>query len=133
VPTGTESCWRGCQPRPWKRRRIERIIQEQDRESKEVADAITRLSPQRATAADLLANNRGHGGIENRLHWVRDVCFGEDACRANVQHCPQNLAALRNVSLALLRRAGIKEILATLRDFATQTTDLLKFLRILKQ
>lgn len=113
--------------------RIERIIKEQDRESKEIAYAITSLSPQRATATDLLADNRGHWGIENRLHWVRDVSFGEDACRANVQHCPQNLAALRNVSLALLRQAGINEILVTLRDFATRPTDLLKFLRILKQ
>lgn len=24
---------------------------------------------------------RGHWQIENRLHWVRDVCFQEDACQ----------------------------------------------------
>lgn len=113
--------------------RIERITKERGRESKEIAYAITSLTPQRATAADLLTYNRGHWCIENRLHWVRDVSFGEDACRANVQNCPQNLAALRNVSIALLRRAGVYEILATLRDFATRPDDLLKFLCILKQ
>lgn len=113
--------------------RIERIVKAKGLETREIAYAITSLSAERATAADLLAYNRGHWGIENRLHWVRDVSFGEDACRANVQHGPQNLAALRNVALTLLRRAGVNEILSTLRDFATRPTDLLKFLRIMKQ
>lgn len=99
----------------------------------EIAYAITSLSAERASAADLLALNRGHWGIENRLHWVRDVSFGEDACRAKAQHCPQNLAALRNVGLMLLRESGVNEILSTLRDFATRPYDLLKFLRIVKQ
>lgn len=112
--------------------RIERLVKEKGRESKEIAYAITSLSAEQTTAADLLAYNRGHWGIENRLHWVRDVSFGEDDCRAKVQHCPQNLAALRNVTLTLLRRAGVNDILSTLRDFATRPTDLLKFLRILK-
>lgn len=113
--------------------RIERTTKAQGCESQEVAYAITSLSPKRAAAADLLSYNRGHWGIENRLHWVRDVSLGEDACRANVEHSPQNLAALRNVALTLLRRAGVNEILSTLRDFATRPTDLLRFLRILKQ
>lgn len=113
--------------------RIERLTKAQGRETREIAYAITSLSAERATAAQLLSYNRGHWGIENRLHWVRDVSFGEDDCRAKVQQCPQNLAALRNVALTLLRRTGVNEILSTLRDFATRPTDLLKFLCILKQ
>jgi hypothetical protein len=113
--------------------RIERTTKSPGGESKEVAYAITSLPPQRAAAADLLSYNRGHWGIENRLHWVRDVSLGEDACRANVHQSPQNLAALRNVALTLLRRAGVNEILPTLRNFATRPADLLRFLRILKQ
>lgn len=113
--------------------RVERITKEQGRETREIAYAITSLPPERSTAVDLLSYNRGHWGIENRLHWVRDVSLGEDACRANVEQCPQNLAALRNVALTLLRRAGVNEILATLRDFATRPQELLKFLCILKQ
>lgn len=99
----------------------------------EVAYAITSLSAKRATAADLLALNRSHWGIENRLHWIRDVSLGEDACRAKADHCPQNLAALRNVGLTLMRATDIKEILPALRDFATRPRDLLKILRIVKQ
>jgi len=99
----------------------------------EIAYAITSLTAERASAADLLNFNRGHWGIENRLHWVRDAVFGEDDCRAKAQHCPQNLAALRNVGLTLMRAAGLNEILSTLRNFATRPHDLLKFLRIVKQ
>lgn len=113
--------------------RLERITKAKGRETREIAYAITSLSAERATAAKLLAYNQGHWGIENRLHWVRDVSFGEDDCRAKIKHCPQNLAALRNVALTLLRRAQVNEILSTLRDFATRPTELLRFLCILKQ
>lgn len=113
--------------------RIERTVQEKGSVTTEIAYAISSLSAERANAADLLELNRGHWGIENRLHWVRDVSFGEDACRAKAEHCPQNLAALRNVGLTLMRIAGLNEILPALRTFATRPQDLLKFLRIVKQ
>lgn len=113
--------------------RIERTVKAKGRETTEIAYAISSLTATRGSAADLLNYHRGHWRIENCLHWVRDVTLGEDACRAKVRQCPQNLAALRNVGLTLLRQAGINEILSTLRDFATRPTDLLQFLRILKQ
>jgi hypothetical protein len=75
---------------------------------------------------------RGHWGIENRLHWVRDTVFREDHCRANVGHSPQNLAACRNLALSLLRLAGVKEILSTLRRFASRPLEMLKLLGIMK-
>ena len=111
--------------------RIERIVKKNGRPSTEIAYAITSLTAERANAAQLLQYNRGHWGIESH-HWVRDVTLGEDACRAKVKHCPQNLAAFRNVSLTLLRHSGINEILSTLRTFATRPYELLKFLRMLK-
>lgn len=112
--------------------RIERTISKQGRDTTEIAYAITSLRAERASAADLLSYDRGHWGIENRLHWVRDVVLGEDACRAKVGHSPQNLAAFRNVGLSMLRLAGVQTILATLREFASKPYDLLKFLRIMK-
>ncbi len=54
---------------------------------------ITDLTPEQADPGKLLALNRGHWSIENRLHWVRDVTFDEDRC----QRCPPWRAKRRRV------------------------------------
>lgn len=94
-----------------------------DTPSIERAYLITDLSPQQASPAQLLALNRGHWQIENRLHWVRDVTFDEDRSQVRKGHGPQVLAALRNFVLTLLRRI-IKRprtsIASALRYFAAR-------------
>ena len=47
---------------------------------------------------------RGHWKIENQLHWVLDVVFGEDQSRARTGHTAENLAATRRVAINLLRQ-----------------------------
>ena len=56
---------------------------------------------------------RGHWGVENGLHWVLDVAFGEDHSRVRKDHAPANLAVLRQMALNLLKqektaKGGIK-------------------------
>jgi predicted transposase YbfD/YdcC len=45
---------------------------------------------------------RQHWSIENQLHWVLDVTFGEDACRIRTGNAPLNMALLKRWSLNLL-------------------------------
>jgi len=52
----------------------------------------------------LLKSVRSHWQIENRLHWVLDIAFREDHCRARQGHSAQNLAILRHIALNLLRQ-----------------------------
>lgn len=84
----------------------------------EVTYAVTSVPPQRADAARLLRWLRGHWGIENRLHWVRDVTFDEDRCQVRSGAAPQALAACRNLAIGLLRRRGYTNIAAALRTHA---------------
>lgn len=44
---------------------------------------------------------RQHWSIENQLHWVLDVTFGEDACRIRTGHAPENMALLKRWSINL--------------------------------
>jgi predicted transposase YbfD/YdcC len=71
-----------------------------------VVFGITTLSPDRADAKRLAAIVRGHWGIENDLHWVHDVNFGEDASRIRTGHAPQVMAVFRNVAISLLGLLG---------------------------
>ncbi len=59
-------------------------------------------SPERADASRLLALTRGHWGMENGLHYKRDVTLGEDASRVRRGGAPQVMAALRNPVVRLL-------------------------------
>lgn len=86
----------------------------------EIAYAVTSLTPRRATPAHLLTLWREHWHIENKLHWVRDVTFGEDGSTVRVGVGPQVLAALRNLAIGLLRLAGATNIAAACRRYAAQ-------------
>lgn len=68
-----------------------------------------------ASAERLYALARGHWGIENRLHWVRDVSMGEDASQVSKGSGPEVIAALRNAVLSVLHLSGIWQIAATLQ------------------
>ena len=64
--------------------------------TRETVYGITSLSVEQADAGRLLALTRGHWGIENGLHYRRDVTLGEDASRVRREAAPQVMAALRN-------------------------------------
>lgn len=70
-----------------------------------VAEAEWRyyISSRDMTAADLALSTRAHWGIENRLHWVLDVTFGEDASQIRENHAPQNCSLLKKIVLNMLR------------------------------
>jgi Transposase DDE domain len=81
----------------------------------ELTFAITSVPPKAMTAAELAAAIRGHWGIENRAHWVRDVTFDEDRSRIRTGAGPRVMATLRNLAISLHRLAGEPNIAAALR------------------
>jgi predicted transposase YbfD/YdcC len=100
--------------------RIERVVTalHSDQQRHETVFAVTSLPPEQADPPRLLRLNRGHWGIENRSHYVRDVTFGEDRSRIRVGHGPAVMASLYNFAIALARLRGATNIARALRSFA---------------
>jgi predicted transposase YbfD/YdcC len=61
------------------------------------------ISSRKLTAEELAKTVRAHWAIENRLHWMLDVCFGEDDCMIRKDNAPQNLSLLKKIVLNLIR------------------------------
>lgn len=53
----------------------------------------------------ILQSVRHHWQIENNLHWVLDVAFGEDRSRIRDENSALNMSWLRKTALGLLKRA----------------------------
>jgi predicted transposase YbfD/YdcC len=68
---------------------------------------------------------RGHWGIENRLHWVLDVTFGDDQSRLRKGHGARNMATIRHFALNLVRTATDKRSLKSRRKLAGWSPDYL--------
>lgn len=81
---------------------------------------ISSLDPGIGTPDRLLALKRGHWAIENRLHWRKDVTFGEDASLIHTGQGPTVMALLRDAAVSLLHRHGIWRVAACLRRHSQQ-------------
>lgn len=102
-----------------------------DRTEQETVYGITSLRPLVAGASRLLTLNRNHWSIENKLHRVRDVTFGEDASRIRRGKSPQVMAALRNTLVHVLSAAKVRNFAAALRRFAICPLEALQLLNTL--
>jgi predicted transposase YbfD/YdcC len=56
-----------------------------------------------ATAGEFARRIRGYWGVENKVHYVRDVTQGEDSSRIRTTPLPQIFAVARNFALNLYR------------------------------
>ena len=97
----------------------------------ETVYAITDLTPHQARPDELAAWIRGHWQIENGLHWVRDVTFGEDLSQIHTGAAPQVMATLRNLVISLHRLAGATNIAKALRHHARDALRPLQLLKII--
>jgi predicted transposase YbfD/YdcC len=81
--------------------RVRRERRLHDKVQQETAYFISSLPPD---ARKILHATRQHWAIENSLHWVMDVTFGEDASRIRKGNSPQNMIVLRNIALNILKQ-----------------------------
>lgn len=87
--------------------RLQRLVhhQQSGKLSYQVIFGITSLSREQCSPEKLMTIIRSHWHIENRLHYVRDVTFHEDACRIRHPKRQRLLATLNNLVIGLIRRS----------------------------
>ena len=86
------------------------------------------LSSQILPAATFMHLIRSHWSIENRLHWVKDVIFGEDYPPRLGGHAPVKWAILCSWIVTLVRRSGQRTVPQALRLWANQVEEVFSFL-----
>lgn len=86
--------------------------------STETVYAVTSLTATQTSPAELADAVRGHWAIEDRLHWIRDVTYGEDLSQVRTGSGPRVMASLRNTAISILRLTGTTNIAAALRHNA---------------
>lgn len=80
-------------------------------------------------SADLLqARIRAHWGIENPLHWVKDVVLGEDNSSIAAKPAAALMSMIRNLVITIFRRAGHSSITAAIDRFGNDLKQLLLML-----
>jgi predicted transposase YbfD/YdcC len=96
----------------------ERLVNATGQSSVEVVHAVCSLPFEHARPATIAGWLRQHWGIENRVHWVRDVTFDEDRHHAHTGNSAQILATVRNTAINLHRLAGADNIAEACRATA---------------
>ncbi len=89
---------------------------------------ITSLPPLAADATRLLELTRSHWGIENGLHYRRDVTFKEDACRMKSHTAAEALAVCNNLAVGLIRQAGWNNVAEARRFYAAYPAQALQLI-----
>lgn len=77
-----------------------------ERWSSETVYAITDLSAEEASAAEFASWAPAYRTVENTVHWVRDMVFGEDESQVRTHRSPAILAAVRDLIHSALKVAG---------------------------
>lgn len=97
---------------------IGRVIRTVDRDGRESIETSYFISSLDAKVGVFSESVRNHWGIENGLHWVMDVVFGEDESRIRTGHAAENMSFLRRFVTTLLKQDTSKSSLKQKRKEA---------------
>jgi len=99
-----------CRPGKWEGLRSVGVVESlREIDGKVTQERRYYLSSLKLDVATFARAMRGHLGVENKLHWVMDVCFGEEQSRARAGYAAENLDTLRRLTLNLLKREKTKK------------------------
>lgn len=104
--------------------KLERTITKEttQKTTQETVYGLTSLKPTRTSAQQLLEMTQQHWGIENGLHYRRDVTLEEDATRFTEDKRAETLAILNNFIIGLTSKLGFRNLAAAQRTFDARLT-----------
>lgn len=107
--------------------RVERIVWhcQYGGKTRELVYGLTSLPPARANPAKLLSLIREYWGIENGLHYRRDVTLHEDATRLTLGQAGHNMAILNNLVIGLCLSRGFHNLASARRRFSAHPQEAL--------
>lgn len=105
---------------------IGRVVREVHRDGKRTSETSYYICSIDAKVGLFSESARRHWGIENGLHWVMDVVFGEDRSRIREGHAAENMSFLRRFVTTLLKRDTSKSSLKQKRKEAAWDTGFLE-------
>ena len=115
--------WPGLQTVFKLERHVQRPVKKEA--STQIVFGITSRPFSSEIAQQLLAWTRNHWGIENKLHYRRDVTLEEDDTRMKHTHQAQVLATLNNFVVALAKHLGFSNLAAARRSFQARFDQLI--------
>ena len=98
------------------------------RQTEQQMYGVTSLPVEEYGAAELLDLTRKHWRIENGLHYRRDVTFKEDKIRKKSSNGGQVMAALNNLAIGILRKAGWENLAKARRYYAVHVAEALELI-----
>jgi predicted transposase YbfD/YdcC len=87
------------------------------------------ISDLQLTAAAYYEGTRGHWGIENRLHYVKDVVHNEDNNGVTSGNAPVVLAVCSTIAINIHRKEGYDSISYGQIKFGARVADILKIIK----
>ncbi len=88
------------------------------------------ISDVRSNKAAYFARHiRAHWGIENRLHWVKDVVLKEDGSKIKKGAAPENFSIMRNIVCNIFRANGLDSIKYAIELYANKFKELFELTR----
>lgn len=96
--------------------------------TRKIVYGLTSCTPARASPQCLLRLSREYWGIENGLHYRRDVTLHEDATRLTIGNAGRIMAALNNLVIGLCVRHQCQNVAKARRHFSACPDDALQLL-----
>jgi predicted transposase YbfD/YdcC len=108
--------------------KVQRQRSDKNHNTTETIYGIASLPKQYSSIKNLSKYLRGHWSIENNLHRVKDVSFGEDKSTIKKGKAPQVMSMLRNLVISVFQRGEVKSYPQAFRRFSAHPEELFEFL-----